>query len=62
MQIAIDAKTGEATRDEGGGVVGFCSWKRLAELFRDAKEVRDTEELVSYRIDWRGITYRVRSR
>ena len=64
MTIAeIDAKTGKLT--EGGGGVsagGFCSWRRLREVFRDAKELKPGEELISYKLDEHGIHYRVRTR
>lgn len=41
-------------------IVGFCSWKRLAEIFRRADEVRTNETLSSFQIDDRGITFRIR--
>lgn len=63
MQITIDAQSGKiATSEAMGGVVGFCSWRRLAELFRDAGELKTTEKLISYRLDEHGIHYRVRAR
>lgn len=63
MQITIDAKTGQtSTSEETGGVVGFCSWRRLAEVFKAAGELKPTEAMVSYRLDDHGIHYRVKAR
>lgn len=63
MQITIDASTGKVSTSEAtGGVVGFFSWRRLAEILRDAKEIKPTERLVSYRLDEHGIHYRVEGR
>jgi hypothetical protein len=60
MQIIIDAATGEHQSVEpGGGVVGFFSWKRLAEILHDAGEVKPDERLISYRLDAGGVHYRV---
>jgi len=43
----------------GGGIVGFCSWRRLQEVLRQAGELRPEERLVSYQVDERGISFRV---
>jgi len=60
--IHIEVPSGKelAAHEVGGGVVGFCSWRRLEEVFRDAKELKATEQLKSVQLDERGITYRVR--
>lgn len=62
--VHFDAKTGNQikTHEVGGGSTGFCSWRRLSEIFRAAEEVRNYEELLSFQIDERGITFRVRRR
>jgi hypothetical protein len=61
--VHFDAKTGNPIEAHNvgsmGGVTGFISWRRLCELFRDGKEIRDNEALLSFQIDERGITYRV---
>ncbi len=62
--IHISAETGneisafDVHRD--ANIVGFCSWKRLAEVFRRADEVKKNETLSSFQIDDRGITFRIR--
>lgn len=62
MQTAIDAKTGAKIECLAGGLEGFVSWRRLAEVFREGNEIRPSEELVSYRLTSEGIHYRVKSR
>lgn len=63
MQITIDARTGQiSSTEELGGVMGFLSWSQLAEVLRNAKEVRPTEQIVSYRLDDHGIHIRVKPR
>jgi hypothetical protein len=58
--IYFDAKTGtEIPAHSVSGITGFVSWRRLAEIFRAAHEVKSFEDLVSYQIDDRGITFRV---
>lgn len=42
-----------------GGVAGFCSWRRLQEVLRQAGELRPEERLMSYQVDDRGISFRV---
>lgn len=60
MQIIIDATTGKVSNSEdSGGVVGFFSWRRLAEILREAGEVTDAEKPLSYRLSDQGIHYRV---
>lgn len=62
MNVEIDAETGARIEPLGStGVVGFCSWRRLGEVFRNAEEIRQTEKLVSYRITSDGIFYSVKS-
>lgn len=61
MQIVIDAETGKVSSTEShGGVVGFISWRRLAEMFREAGETKAGEKMISYKLDDHGIHYRVR--
>lgn len=62
--IHFDAKTGEQLEAHEVGVssTGFCSWGRLSEVFRAAEEVRNYEELLSFQVDERGITFRLRRR
>lgn len=61
--VHFDVKTGreipahEASR--GAPVVGFCSWQRLAEVFRNAGELKEGETLKSFQVDDRGITFRI---
>lgn len=60
MKITIDARTGQiSATEELGGVVGFFSWRRLAEILRESGEVKTGERLMSYRLDEHGIHYRV---
>jgi hypothetical protein len=40
-------------------VVGFCSWKRLAEVYRAAGELKEGETIESFQVDERGISIRV---
>jgi len=42
-------------------VTNFCSWRRLAEVFKDARETFPSERVVAFQVDDRGITYRVAS-
>lgn len=48
----------EAQRE--ANVVGFCSWKRLKEIFERAGELRGEEVIASFQVDERGITFRIR--
>ena len=58
--MVIDAQTESKIKEHQlTGTVGFVSWRRLKEVFRAANELRDTETLVSYSIDDRGIEYKV---
>jgi hypothetical protein len=59
--VHFDAKTGHeiAAHEVQYGIVGFISWRRLSEIFRASKEIQPTEELLSFQIDDRGITFRV---
>ena len=57
----FDAKTGnEFPAYQASGLAGFTSWVRLSKIFRDAGEVRPDEELLSFQVDDRGITFRVK--
>lgn len=61
--IHINAKTGHEMRAHGAaGLASFCSWRRLEEVMRSGGEVRPTEDLLSYQLDDRGITIRMRTR
>lgn len=58
--VHFDAKIGkEMPAHEARGVAGFISWRRLAELFRTSGEVRASEDLLSFQVDDRGISFRV---
>ena len=60
MQIVIDAKTGKISSTEShAGVVGFISWRRLADMFLYSGEVNPNEELISYRLSEDGIHFKV---
>jgi hypothetical protein len=41
------------------GVVGFISWERLEQLFKNVGEIKENEKMVGANIDERGITYTV---
>lgn len=59
--VHIDAKTGaEIEAHVSSGLVGFISWRRLFEVLRRCGELKPNEELLSFQIDGRGITFRVR--
>lgn len=45
----------------GSNLTNFCSWRRLWQTLRESGELRPNETLVSFQVDDRGITYRVRS-
>lgn len=62
--IHIDAKTGQQIPAfaVSGESVGFISWRRLAEVLGSARELRGGENVVSYQIDDRGLTFRVSTR
>lgn len=57
----FDARTGKEieAHDVRGGAVGFASWPRLAEIFKEAGELRQGETLKSFQVDDRGVTFRV---
>ncbi len=60
--IHIDAKTSrpiEAHAVAAAYTVGFISWRRLAEVLAAAGETKPSEQVVSYQIDERGISFRV---
>lgn len=58
--VHFDAKTGsEIPAHEVRGIAGFTSWRRLAEIFRAAGELREGERLLSFQVDERGIGFRV---
>lgn len=60
MQVTIDARTGERVTSEEPGTVGFVGWTRLGSVLRDAGEIRQYEEVLSFRIDEHGIHVRVK--
>lgn len=41
----------------GGCVTGFVSWRRLKEVFANAGETRPDEEIASWEVTERGITF-----
>lgn len=53
MHISAD---GRMISDPGGGTAGFISWRRLKELLRAAKEIKENERLRSYTVTEDGIT------
>lgn len=42
------------------GTCGFISWRRLAEVLRDARELKPHEIADTVQVDERGLTFRVR--
>lgn len=42
-----------------GGVKGFASWDRLADILRKAGELRDDERVVAFERDNSGLSWRV---
>lgn len=57
----FDAETGKeiAAHEKESYVVGFVSWRRLHEVFKAAGEITKDERAVSWKVDDRGITFRV---
>ena len=57
----INADTGQKMPAHAvSGVTGFVSWRRLREVFARAGETTGKEQIASWQIDERGITFRLK--
>jgi hypothetical protein len=60
MKVHIDVKNREVIAENPCGTMGFVTWRRLTEeLFREANEITEREEVTHVTIDKDGITFRI---
>ena len=51
---------GATTKDvEDTPLTGFISWQRLANTFRDVREISRDEKLIGFEVTEKGITFKV---
>lgn len=59
IAIMIDAKTNEVITERQYGVMGFISFRRLAETLENCGEIREGSEITHFMITDCGIEYRL---